>query len=294
MGMPEVTEGGERAVEPLGARRSWRSKLLELAIWIFAPLTVTAGGFILAVILGAPPWRVIVVAALVALGGGGYFLFRPSAKLRMQHVRAAGLVYVGLAALALQIPQWLPSRDPPSTQITDAALAAAPSDRTLAATPAASPPAMQAATLEADAAAHEPAPAPSNTPAAPNPPPDPAATCNPFQLEWMQAANADYRWLSALHARTPAICRDLRRRLEQRIVDDEQARCREFSDTPSTRGRACNRINSQCIDPAVQLDQLMGRHDVAGVRRFIQQAPAVCVDVVSAAQQYSALPRDQH
>lgn len=48
-------------------------------------------------------------------------------------------------------------------------------------------------------------------------PNDPAATCNPFQLEWMQGADADDGWLDLLRRRTPRVCRNLRTRMEQRI-----------------------------------------------------------------------------
>ncbi len=68
------------------------------------------GGFILAFIFGAPHQRVVAVFAVLVLAAGGYFMYRPSDKLRVRRARAAGLLYTGLLALVGALPT------PPSGQ----------------------------------------------------------------------------------------------------------------------------------------------------------------------------------
>lgn len=99
------------ATEPTPvAQRTWRSRLIEVAVWAFSPLAIIIVGHVLAAILGASGPRVIVVASLVALGFGGFFLLRPSRRFHVGRARAAGLVYAGIFTALTQIPA------PPATE----------------------------------------------------------------------------------------------------------------------------------------------------------------------------------
>lgn len=99
------------ATEPTPvAPRTLRSRLIEIAIWVFSPLAIIIVGYVLAALLGASGPRVIVVASLIALGFGGFFLLRPSRRFHVGRGRAAGLVYAGIFTALTQIPL------PPATQ----------------------------------------------------------------------------------------------------------------------------------------------------------------------------------
>lgn len=98
-------------------RRPWLSRLIEVGIWFVAPFALMLGGIILALIFGAPYQRVIGVFAVIALGAGGYFMYRPSTRLRVRRARAAGLIYTGLFALIGAVPT-SPSGSEPPAQVT--------------------------------------------------------------------------------------------------------------------------------------------------------------------------------
>lgn len=100
--MTGETTSGWVAVET--PRRPWSSRLIEIGIWVFAPLALMLGGILLALILGAQYERVVVVLALFALAAGAYFMFRPSDRFRMRRLRAGGLIYVALFSLLVVSP----------------------------------------------------------------------------------------------------------------------------------------------------------------------------------------------
>lgn len=78
-------------------------KILEIVAWVFSPLLLVIGATIVALVLGAPWLRASIIFALLALGAGGYLLYRPQSWLPLGRVRSAGLIYSGVGALILAI-----------------------------------------------------------------------------------------------------------------------------------------------------------------------------------------------
>lgn len=108
-----MRENGEPSAGAVSTR-SAQTRLVEIAIWVLAPLVLIVGGWVVAVLLGAPGPRVIVVASLVALGLGGFHLWRPGAWLPVRRARSVGLIYAGLVAAFAQVPS-APPADTPAT-----------------------------------------------------------------------------------------------------------------------------------------------------------------------------------
>lgn len=104
-------------------QRSWRSRLIEIGIWVFSPLALVIGGYLVSAILGAPGSRVIVIASLIALGAGAYFLWKPSQRFPVRRARGAGLIYAGLFAAILQIPTTPPIDASPEQDVERARVA---------------------------------------------------------------------------------------------------------------------------------------------------------------------------
>jgi len=114
------------------APRTWRSRLIEIGVWVFSPVALIIGGYVVAAILGAPGPLVIVVFSLIALAAGGYFFWRPNPRFHVARARASGLVYAGLIAALLQIPTAPQTEAPAVEQVADGA---APSRRPQATQP---------------------------------------------------------------------------------------------------------------------------------------------------------------
>jgi hypothetical protein len=102
-------------------KRTIVSRLAEVGLWVIAPFMVGSVGAILALVMGAPPARVMGILAFLTLAAGIYFFNRPSTRFKVRQVRAAALIYTGIisgmAALGASLtPADGPPADRPVTQ----------------------------------------------------------------------------------------------------------------------------------------------------------------------------------
>lgn len=83
-------------------KRSTRGRrILEVLFWLLSPIALVSAASLTAAILGAPWFRASLVFAIVAIGVGGFQLYRQQAWLPLGRVRSGSLIYAGLGALLL-------------------------------------------------------------------------------------------------------------------------------------------------------------------------------------------------
>lgn len=102
-------------------QRSWRSRLIEIGFWIFAPVALLIAGYLAAMVLGAPGPRVVLIGSIITLGTGAYFLWRPNQRFRIGRARGVGLIYAGLFAALIAFSASAPTASAPQGVVQSSA-----------------------------------------------------------------------------------------------------------------------------------------------------------------------------
>ncbi|ANP47796.1 hypothetical protein [Candidatus Viadribacter manganicus] len=76
---------------------------IEIAAWVFSPLLLIIAASVVAVLLGAPWLRSVIVFAVASLSLGLFLFHRPQSWMRVGKIRSAGLMYSGVGTLVLAI-----------------------------------------------------------------------------------------------------------------------------------------------------------------------------------------------
>ncbi|WP_135212673.1 hypothetical protein [Vitreimonas flagellata] len=112
----------EGAPEPERREMTPRERrVLEILLWVASPLLLLTAAVAIALVLGAPWQRSVVVFALCAAIGGVWLLSKPQSWAPIGPVRAGALIYSGIGALCLALVFWAPRAEPAASTPPDRA-----------------------------------------------------------------------------------------------------------------------------------------------------------------------------